>query len=85
MELEQEQATFERELPRLLEEQKQWGQARQYVLIKGDKIDSAWDTHTDAVRAGFRFFGDEAFLVKKIKAEETPIACLHAVVTRCPN
>lgn len=72
MELEQELETFNRELPRLLAEQKEWGTSRQYALVKGDTVDSSWDTQADAVRVGYRLFGDDAFLVKKIEEKETP-------------
>lgn len=85
MELEQELETFNRELPRLLEEKKQWREGRQYALVKGDSVDSTWDTEGDAVRAGYRLFGDAPFLVKKIEEKETPIVCLHAVVIPCQS
>jgi hypothetical protein len=84
VELEQELAAFARELPRLLHEAGQWGGARQYALVKGDRVDSTWDTFGDAARAGMRLFGAEPFLVKKIEAEETPVICLHAVLP-CPK
>lgn len=79
MELEQELATFRRELPRLLAEAKEWGDARQYVLVKGDAVDSTWDTFADAVRAGMRLFGKAPFLVRKIQAEEEAVVCLRFV------
>lgn len=83
MELDQELETFKRELPRLLEEVKRWGGGRQYALVKGNEVDSTWDTQPDALRAGYRFFGDESFLVKKIEEEETPLVCLQILVAPC--
>jgi hypothetical protein len=85
MELEQEIATFERELPRLLKEAKEWAPARQFALVKGDTVDSTWDTEADAVRAGYRLFGEEPFLVRKVEAEPAPALCLHAMVIPCPR
>lgn len=84
MELEQELATFHRELPRLLQDAREWGDARQYALVKGDAVDSTWDTFADAARAGMRLFGESPFLVKKIQAEEEVLVCPRLAVA-CTN
>ena len=65
MVLEQELATFKRELPNLLKH------SGRYALVKGDQVDSTWDTYRDAIQEGYRVFGLEPFLVKKIEAVET--------------
>lgn len=66
MALEQELATFERELPRLLD------RAGKFVLIKGEDVVSTWETYRDAIQEGYRLFLLEPFLVKKIQAHEVP-------------
>lgn len=64
MALEQELATFKRELPQLL------NRSGRYVIIKGDKVLSTWDTYADALQEGYRLFLLEPFFVKKIQAVE---------------
>ena len=67
MALDREKAAFERERPRLLSE----GHAGRYALIRGDDVESVWDTRNDAVQAGYRLFGLEPFFVAAIELEET--------------
>ena len=63
MALEQELATYRREVLRLVAE----GHQGKYVLIQGNQVDSVWDTQDDALRAGYDRFGLEMrFLVKQI-------------------
>jgi hypothetical protein len=58
---------FWRELPRLLEE---GGQGR-CALVHGGRIVSLWDTHSDAVQAGYDKFGLEGrFLVQDISHKQ---------------
>lgn len=64
MALEQELATYKRELPQLL------NRSGKYVVIKGDQVISTWDTYADALQDGYRLYLLEPFLVKKIQAVE---------------
>jgi hypothetical protein len=77
MALEQELATFKRELPNLL------NQAGRYALVKGEKVDSTWDTYRDAIQEGYRVFGLDSFLAKKIEAVETIVHITRDVRPAC--
>jgi hypothetical protein len=67
MTLERELETYRREVARLLAE----GHRDKFALIKGEQVDSVWDTQDDALRAGYDRFGlDEPFMVKQIKDAE---------------
>jgi hypothetical protein len=55
------------ELPRLLEE----GHEGRCALVQGGKIASLWDTHNDAVQAGYNQFGvDVPFMTSDITSRE---------------
>lgn len=41
-----------------------------YVLIKGDDIVADFESRGDALREGYKRFGHEAFLVKKVEEVE---------------
>ncbi len=69
MELERELATYQRELPRLLQE----GHEGKFVLVYGDRIDSLWPTEDDAYEAGCARFGLDSFLIKQIQRDEPVI------------
>ncbi len=59
--------TDRRELPGLLAE----GQEGGFILIKGDKVLSLWDTFEDACQAGRERFGlGEAFLAQPIDSRD---------------
>jgi len=60
-----ELTTYEREKERLLS-----ASEGKYVVIRGDTIAGVWDTYEDALRAGYRQFGLEPFLVKQIRRIE---------------
>jgi hypothetical protein len=64
MALEKETATYQRELPSLLD------RSGSYVLIHGDHIASVWQTYEDAIQEGYRVFGLQPFMVKKIQLPE---------------
>jgi len=66
--LARELATFESNLPALLEKD-----AGRFVLIHGDQVVGAWDIWADAVAEGYRRFNLEPFLVQRIDAEEKPL------------
>jgi hypothetical protein len=77
--LAQELATFRKELPNLL------SQAGKYALVKGDKVESVWDTYADAIREGYRQFGLQPFLVKQILATEPVYYFTRTVTPACPQ
>jgi hypothetical protein len=73
MPLEQEPATFDRELPQLLETMR-----GRYVLIHGDAVDSSWGTENEAYEAGCEKFGLAPFLVMLVEENETPgVQCVR--------
>ena len=79
MALEQEMATLKRELPQLL------NQLGKYALVKGEQVVSTWDTHRDAIQEGYRVFGLEQFMVKKIELVETVHRMTRDVRPACPS
>ena len=64
MALEKEQATYARELPKLLASE------GKHVLIRGDEVIGTYDTYNDALQIGYDKFGLNPFLVKRIQAVE---------------
>jgi hypothetical protein len=60
--LEQEFATYRRELPRLLAE----GHAGRFALIRGPQVLGTWDTQAAASEEGRRRFGLAPITVKRI-------------------
>jgi hypothetical protein len=79
MALEQEMATFARELPGLLRDPANMGK---YALVHGDKVDSLWPDLDAALHAGYDRFGLDPFLVKPVVAHEEPRRFSRGV-TRC--
>ena len=65
MPLEQELHTYHEQKDQLLEKYKD-----RYVLIKGDEIVADFESRGDALREGYKRFGHEAFLVKKVEEVE---------------
>ena len=57
----EELATYQKEKPRLLSEA-----SNKYVLIKGAEIVGVYASQEDALREGYRRFGNTEFLVKQI-------------------
>jgi hypothetical protein len=58
-----EVTTYFRELPRLLRE----GEANRWALIKGNEVQSIWDSFRDARQYGYERFGlDVPFMTQKI-------------------
>jgi hypothetical protein len=43
------------------------------ALVRHDRVDSVWDAWTDALQAGYRFFGEVPFMVKEVLEEEPVI------------
>ena len=66
--LEKELAYFDRHRPELLERAK-----GKFALVKGDALIDTFDSQFDAIRAGYREFGNEPFLVKQIVAVDVPL------------
>jgi hypothetical protein len=65
--LQQELATFDAHRAELL------GQAAgKFALVRGEDINGVFDTEADAIREGYRQFGNVPFLVKKIEAVDIP-------------
>jgi hypothetical protein len=64
MPLEQELQTFHEQKEHLLERYKD-----RYVLIKGDDVVADFESRGDALREGYKRFGEEAFLVKKVEED----------------
>ena len=65
MPLEQELQTFHDQKEHLLEKYKD-----RFVLIKGDEVVADFESRGDALREGYKRFGHEAFLVKKVEEVE---------------
>jgi hypothetical protein len=65
--LQQELETFEAHRTELM------GRAAgKYALIHKDQLVDVFDTEADAIRDGYRQFGNVPFLVKKIEPVDTP-------------
>ncbi len=75
MPLDQELATFRAKLPDLLRQD-----AGRFVLIHGDDVAGVWDTKAAALEEGYQRFGLDAFLVKRIVADEKPLFVPREVV-----
>lgn len=66
--LEKELAYFDQHRSELL------GRAKgKFALIKNEELIDIFDSQVDAIRAGYRNFGNEAFLVKQIVAVDIPL------------
>jgi hypothetical protein len=74
MPLDKEMATFERELPTLLQTMR-----GKFVLIHGESIDSSWKTEDEAYTAGCERFGTDEFLVMLVEEHEPPLSVFQDV------
>jgi hypothetical protein len=61
--LAKEWKAFCSELPRLIAA----GHKGRFAVVKGDRVESIWDTQRDALQAGRQQFGQEAFLLQEIQ------------------
>ena len=77
MALEQEQAAYVRELPKLL------GSEGRYVLVHGDQVIGVYDTYSDALQLGYEKCGLTPFLVRRIQAVEQ-VHNFTRDITPCP-
>lgn len=64
MALEQELATYKRELPNLLVNE------GKFAVIHEDEIAGVFESYADALAIGYSKFGLDNFLVKKISSQE---------------
>ena len=64
MALEKELETYKTKLPELLAEE------GKFVLIHGDQVVDVYGTYEDAIKAGYKKFQLEPFLVQKIEVIE---------------
>lgn len=76
MALEKELATFGARLPELLQHE------GKFVLIHEDQVVGTYVAYEDAINEGYKTFGLEPFLVKRIQAAEQ----VHFVsrISSCP-
>jgi hypothetical protein len=65
--LDTELETYEKNRERLVSEHK-----GEYVLIHGEEVVGAYESKMDAIRLGYKKFGNVPFLVKRIVEIETP-------------
>ena len=66
--LDQELSTYQVQKKNLI------GKARgKFVLIKGEEVVGIFDTRLDAVRQGYKQFGNAPFLTKEIVEVEIPL------------
>jgi hypothetical protein len=68
MALERELETFRARLPELMDKE-----AGRFVLIHGEEVAGVCDDKTQTLEEGYRRFGLEPFLVKRLVAHETPL------------
>lgn len=64
MALEKELATYQENLPSLKEKEGKW------VLIYGERVVDTFSSYDDALKAGYKEFGLNPFLVKQIMSVE---------------
>jgi hypothetical protein len=77
MALEREQATYEKELEKLL------ASAGKYVLIREDEVSGIYDTYQDALKVGYEKFGLQPFLVKQIAAVQRANRFTRDIISPC--
>jgi len=78
MSLEQELATYQRELPGLLE------QEGSFVLIHGRDVGGVFPSQQEAMDGGYSLYGPgEPFLVKQIQAVDKPVFVAFKVFPDC--
>lgn len=67
---ERELKTYYKNLERLREENPLGG----YVVIKGDNILDVWYHELDALKEGYKAYGDEEFMIKAINGKPIDIS-----------
>lgn len=75
----QEWNLYRREAARLLAE----GGEGRHVLIKGGRIVGLWETHDEAMIAGYQQFPGQPFLVHEVQERERVLRCV--TVYQCRN
>jgi hypothetical protein len=76
--LRREWETYRREVGRLLAE----GHAGQHVLIKDEQILGIWNTHDEAMTAGYQRFHGQPFLVHQLQERERVLRCVNVHLWR---
>ena len=66
--LDEELGTYERHRSDLLRESE-----GKFVLVKGATVVDVYESQEDALRRGYREFGNEPFLVKQVVEIEVPL------------
>jgi len=79
MALEIELATYQANLPALLEHEGKW------VVIHQDRVAGIWQTFEDALKAAYKEFGLNPFMVKQIHAIEPVYHFTHDLPQPCPT
>ena len=79
MPLEAEQATYDRELPRLL------AQTGKYVVIGGSEVVGVYDTYEDALKVGYARFKLDSFLVKQVTLVDRVQRFSRDIGVTCPT
>ena len=51
-----------------------------FVLIKGEELAGVYDSQQDAIREGYRQFGNVPFLVKQVLRIETPLRFVSGIL-----
>jgi hypothetical protein len=74
--LEEELATYRREVPKILA-----AHEGQYAFIHGRSVDSFWTSRSEAHKSGCERFGLKPFLIKKVEAVE-PVYNLYVDLNR---
>jgi hypothetical protein len=74
MQLQQEITTYREKLPELLRYE------GKYVLIHADRVIDTFASYADALRQGYRDFGLQPFLVKRIMRIE-PVHLITRLIT----
>ena len=73
MALEKELATYQANLPELKQHE------GKFVLIHGEQIIDTFNSYEDAIKAGYKQFNLEPFLVKQIQTIE-PVFCFSRYI-----
>jgi hypothetical protein len=77
MALEKELAAYQAKLQELKQHE------GKFVLIHGDEVIDTFNTYEDALKAGYKQFGLDPFLVKQIQSVE-PVFCFTRPIVPAP-
>jgi hypothetical protein len=71
--------TFRRRLPEMLRDHE-----REFVLIKGDRVEGFWKTKEEAYRAAHERFPLQPFFVKQVQRAEECLILSPRLTRACP-